>query len=142
MTFKIHSQLETDSYLLGCFSLCQLRLINDQQYPWFILLPQENNISEIYQLTQQQQQELWRESESLSRIIMQIYQGDKLNIAAIGNLVPQLHLHHVVRFKNDPCWPKPVWGQRPMQAYSADEVQRIKQAVAEQIRTLDYQVSE
>ena len=117
MTFQIHSQLKEDSYLVGYFKLCQLRLIDDSQYPWFILLPQIADIEQIHQLNEAQRTLLWQESHQLSLRLMTLYQPDKLNVAAIGNLVPQLHLHHVVRFKQDQCWPKPIWGQCPMKPY-------------------------
>jgi len=117
MTFEIHPQLKADSHLVGCFKLCQLRLIDDQQYPWFILLPQIDAVEEIHQLNAVQGIQLWQESHQLSILLMSLFQPDKLNIAAIGNLVPQLHLHHVVRFKHDLCWPKPIWGQCPMKPY-------------------------
>jgi len=121
VTFKIHPQLQTDSRLIGHFKLCQLRLIDDQQYPWFILIPQVAQIEAIHQLDNAQRQALWQESHKLSMALMEQYKPDKLNVAAIGNRVSQLHLHHVVRFKQDACWPNPVWGQLPMQSYSQSE---------------------
>ncbi len=131
MPFLLHPQLKADSFVLGRFDLCLLLLINDRQYPWFVLVPQKADISEVYQLSDSEQQLLWSESQLLSKNIMEYYQGDKLNIAALGNMVPQLHLHHIVRFKHDVCWPKPVWGQQPMQAYNEEEVVKIRANLAE-----------
>lgn len=131
MSFQLHPTLAGDSFVLGRFELCLLLLINDRQYPWFVLVPQRSDISEIYQLSELEQQLLWSESDLLSKIIMDFYKGDKLNIAALGNMVPQLHVHHIVRFKDDICWPKPVWGQMPMQAYKSEEIDKIRASLAE-----------
>lgn len=118
MKFELHPQLEKDSFLIKELSLSQLRLINDSQYPWFILVPKVAEIFEIHKLNSQQQQQLYNESIGLSNVLEDVYSPDKLNIAAIGNVVPQLHIHHIARFKNDACWPKPVWGQKPMTEYT------------------------
>lgn len=121
--FVLHAQLEQDSFHVGQFELCELRLINDSQYPWCLLIPKRADIQEVYQLSQTEQAKLWQESAILSRNIQTLFKGDKLNIAAIGNMVPQLHLHHIVRYKTDPSWPKPVWGQLPLKPYSQKEKQ-------------------
>jgi diadenosine tetraphosphate (Ap4A) HIT family hydrolase len=97
--------------------------MNDSQYPWFILVPQRNDISEIYQLDTQDRQQLMLESCWLAEAIADIYQPDKLNIANIGNLVPQLHVHHVARFKTDIAWPAPIWGKFPVCAYTKEDAQ-------------------
>jgi len=120
--FVLHQQLEKDCVLVGSFPLCQLLLMKDAQYPWFILVPQRNNMSEIYQLSDEDQQQLNRESIYLSKILMATYKGDKLNIAALGNVVPQLHIHHVVRYKDDISWPAPIWGKHPAKPYADVEL--------------------
>lgn len=111
--------------MLGRFQLCHLLLMNDASYPWFILVPDRADISEIYQLQAADQQQLWLESSILSTRIMQVLQGDKLNVAALGNMVPQLHLHHIVRYRNDRAWPSPVWGKFPPLGYEAAEMERL-----------------
>jgi diadenosine tetraphosphate (Ap4A) HIT family hydrolase len=121
--FALHPQLQQDCQLLGQFSLCQLLLMNDANYPWFILVPMREAISEIYQLAEHDQQQLWRESANLSEVLMSIFKGDKLNIAALGNVVPQLHVHHVVRYQGDASWPAPVWGKAPARPYNHNEYQ-------------------
>jgi diadenosine tetraphosphate (Ap4A) HIT family hydrolase len=118
VSFTLHPQLDKDCHKLGRFELGLLLLMNDAQYPWFILVPQRPQLREIYQLEPEQQALLLRESSALSQALMQAYRGDKLNLAALGNMVPQLHLHHIVRFAGDPAWPAPVWGRHPPQAYS------------------------
>jgi len=119
--FNLHPQLDKDCILIGQFKLCQLLLMNDANYPWFILVPARENISEIYQLSDEDQKQLLSESTFLSQKLMQVFSGDKMNIAALGNVVPQLHVHHVVRYKTDPTWPAPVWGKLAAIAY--DELQ-------------------
>jgi len=104
-------------------TLSQLLMMNDSQYPWFILTPQRNNITEIYQLNEIDRQQLLVESCWLAESMAAIYQPDKLNIANIGNLVPQLHIHHVARYKTDIAWPTPIWGKFPVCAYTESEAQ-------------------
>jgi len=123
---KIHPQLNADCITLGRFSLCHLLLANDRNYPWFILVPDRDNIREIYQLEAAERQQLLEESCLLSEFIMNAFNGDKLNIAALGNMVPQLHLHHIVRFETDVAWPTPVWGKHTALAYSDAVVHEIR----------------
>ena len=117
MKFDLHPKLAADSLALGDFPLCRLLLMDDAQYPWFILVPRREGAREIYLLHDADQQQLLRESAQLSRAIMQAYAGEKLNVAALGNVVPQLHVHHVVRYSRDPAWPAPVWGRHPPRPY-------------------------
>jgi diadenosine tetraphosphate (Ap4A) HIT family hydrolase len=120
--FALHDRLAADTVALGDFPLCRLLLMNDAQYPWFILVPRRPGMREIYQLNDADQQMLLRESGALSRAIMDAFAGEKLNVAALGNLVPQLHLHHVVRYAHDVAWPRPVWGLHPARPYRAPEL--------------------
>ncbi len=125
-SFQLHPQLAADSVFLTDWPLCQLRLINDQQYPWFILVPRREAARDVIDLTEADQQQLWAESRALSLYLRQDYQPDKLNLAALGNMVPQLHLHHIARFVQDPSWPAPVWGKYPAKAYSALQLTEIQ----------------
>jgi len=98
--------------------------MRDANYPWFILVPDRANITEIYQLSADEQCMLVHESSLLAEALMVGFSPDKLNIAAIGNVVPQLHLHHIVRYQHDPIWPAPVWGAVPAMEYQGDEILR------------------
>jgi len=110
MNFQLHPQLAKDCYYLGDFPLCALLLSKDANYPWYILVPRQANISEAFQLSPNDQQKLQQESLQLSEALNNGFCADKMNIAALGNMVPQLHLHHIVRYKTDAAWPNPVWG--------------------------------
>jgi diadenosine tetraphosphate (Ap4A) HIT family hydrolase len=121
-TFVLHPQLEKDSELVIELTLCSIRLINDANYPWLILVPEVDNIIDVIDLSDAQQIILWQESALVSRALKHLFTPYKLNIAALGNMVPQLHLHHIVRYKNDVSWPKPIWGQVPSRAYSDEQL--------------------
>jgi diadenosine tetraphosphate (Ap4A) HIT family hydrolase len=123
--FLLHPQLAADSCLVAQWPLCQVRLINDCQYPWFLLVPKVSGVKEIIDLTDEQQRQLWQESKQLSHWLRLDYQPDKLNIAALGNMVPQLHLHHIARFQTDAAWPAPVWGKFPAQPYSTEQLAEL-----------------
>jgi diadenosine tetraphosphate (Ap4A) HIT family hydrolase len=126
---KLHPQLEKDCIGLGRFTLCQLLLMNDANYPWFILVPELYNITELHQLSEKDQKQLWKESRLLSNCLEKLYTPDKLNIAALGNIVPQLHIHHIARYKADSAWPAPVWGHLPATPYSFAEIRDIKHRI-------------
>jgi diadenosine tetraphosphate (Ap4A) HIT family hydrolase len=108
--FELHTRLAADCIRVGRLPLSLLLLLNDARYPWFILVPQRSGIGEIFQLPESDQCQLWRESANLAHNLMQSFHADKINIGALGNLVPQLHVHHIARFTSDPAWPGPVWG--------------------------------
>jgi len=122
----LHPQLKKDCFVIGRLPLCAVLLINDANYPWFILVPQREGISEIHQLCEADQQQLMRESSLLASHIEAGFSADKINIAALGNMVPQLHIHHIVRYKDDPAWPAPVWGRVPAIAYQPAELVLIR----------------
>lgn len=115
--FEIHPQLRRDCFILGRFSLCHLLLMNDSNYPWFILVPDRHDVREIYELSEEDQRQLIKESSLLAGQLAAHFKADKMNIAALGNVVPQLHIHHIVRYANDPAWPAPIWGRNPAQAF-------------------------
>jgi diadenosine tetraphosphate (Ap4A) HIT family hydrolase len=122
--FKLHPQLEKDCEIIGDYPLCRLLLLNDRQYPWVILVPRREGITESFQLNAQDQLQLQKESTNVLAAMAQHFNADKMNVAALGNVVPQLHVHHIARFKIDPVWPKPVWGVLPSVAYATDEIEK------------------
>ena len=122
---NIHAQLQKDCQLIGHFPLCQLLLAKDANYPWFILVPDRMDITEIYQLCQQDQIQLIKESSLFAKILVTEFHADKINIGALGNMVPQLHIHHIARYKNDIAWPAPIWGKAQVKDYSTDEMNGV-----------------
>jgi len=122
--FELHTRLAADCIRVGRLPLNLLLLMNDARYPWFILVPQRSGVTEVFQLPESDQSQLWRESACLARNLMQSFHADKINIGALGNMVPQLHIHHIARFTSDPAWPGPVWGHSeplPYEKHSISE---------------------
>ena len=128
--FKLHPVLEKDSVLIGRFGLCQIRLIKDSNYPWVLLVPEREGLTEIHQLSIEDRCLLTEESAFLSATLSKLFEADKMNVAAIGNMVPQLHVHHIVRYKTDPAWPAPVWGKLPMKPYSDEALEETADKIA------------
>lgn len=130
MSFELHPRLAEDTHYLGNFPLCALLMSKDANYPWYILVPRRSGISEAFQLMAEEQQQLQVESLQLSQALNDAFQADKMNIAALGNMVPQLHLHHIVRYKDDIAWPNPVWGFADGATYNEQQRQeRINSAI-------------
>jgi diadenosine tetraphosphate (Ap4A) HIT family hydrolase len=132
--FALHPQLARDCAVIGDLPLSRVLLMNDANYPWLILVPRRNGLRELYELDETDLARFWRESTATGRTLMALFDGGKLNVAALGNLVPQLHVHHVVRRASDAAWPRPVWGVVPPVAYTEDALRetlaRLRGALA------------
>ena len=124
MSLKLHPQLEKDCLLLGGIKTSQLLLHKNALVPWFIIVP-DTHLNEIYKLPLSHQHNIHEEINQVANFVDAFFSADKLNIASIGNIVPQLHIHIIARHTDDFCWPKPVWGQEGFQAYKDDDVARI-----------------
>lgn len=118
MTFALHPTLATDSVFVSSLAVSDVRLVRDARYPWALLIPRVDGVRDIYQLSEAQQQVLTRESAALSRALVALFHPLKLNVAALGNMVPQLHVHHIARDPRDPAWPRPVWGVGEAEPYA------------------------
>jgi diadenosine tetraphosphate (Ap4A) HIT family hydrolase len=125
--FVLDSRLQQDTLLIGDFPLSRLLLSNDSNYPWFILVPRRADIVEVFELSAEDQLQLWRETSALSQLLKGAFNADKLNVAALGNVVSQLHMHVIVRHRGDIAWPAPVWGKHPAQPYTDSEFSSIKE---------------
>jgi diadenosine tetraphosphate (Ap4A) HIT family hydrolase len=125
--FVLDSRLQQDSLVLGEFSLCQLLLSKDANYPWFILVPKRAGISELFELDAAEQQQLWQETTLLAEALKASYGADKMNVATLGNVVSQLHMHVIVRQRDDAAWPAPVWGKCAPVGYTDDQLQAVRQ---------------
>ena len=125
--FALDPRLQQDTLPIGDFPLSRLLLSNDSNYPWFILVPRREDISEIFQLDVADQQQLWQETSALAEMLKDSFDADKLNVAALGNVVSQLHMHVIVRKREDVAWPAPVWGAQPAKPYSAEQIKTIRE---------------
>lgn len=126
LEFQLDPQLKADTIHIGDFPLSQLLLMNDSNYPWFILVPRRAGVSEIYHLGEKDRHQLMRESAALAENLADIFAARKMNVANLGNLVSQLHVHVIVRKESDPAWPGPVWGKSAAKPYSDDELKRVE----------------
>jgi diadenosine tetraphosphate (Ap4A) HIT family hydrolase len=116
--YQLHRQLKQDTHQIGQYELCDVLLMNDARYPWVILVPRVANTRELHELSDAQQQRLMQESSFTAKAMMALFSAHKMNVAALGNMVEQLHLHHVARFTSDATWPKPIWGVGDAEPYS------------------------
>lgn len=130
--FQLHTALAQDCQRVGQLPLCEVLLMNERHYPWLILVPRVAGARELIDLSEQQEQQLWQESRWASEVLMAVHQPDKLNVAALGNMVPQLHIHHIARFTTDAAWPKPVWGAVAAQPYDAGVLVQEASELADQ----------
>lgn len=108
--FKLDSKLQDDTFFVADLKLSRLLLMNNANYPWLILVPRQENLSELTDLSFEDQVEVLKEINKVCKILEKIFQPHKLNIANLGNVVRQLHIHVIARFENDLSFPKPVWG--------------------------------
>ncbi len=116
--FELYPKLKEDSILIGRFSLSLLLLSRDANYPWCILVPERDTVQEIHHLGLEDRQQLMVESCRLAEAMDDLFDPDKINIGVLGNIVPQLHMHHIARFNTDAAWPGPVWGAVEAKQYS------------------------
>ena len=116
--FELDGRLAADTFVLGSTSLSRVLLMNDARFPWLILVPERADVSEPFELSDADQAQLWQESMRLGEAMKAHFAADKLNIAALGNQVAQLHVHHIARFHTDDAWPGPVWGVGSAVPYS------------------------
>ena len=115
--FTLHDQLRRDTLPVCRLKLCLVQLMNDSQYPWLILVPAVENVTEIAELNEKQRKLLINEIAQVQSVLKTVFQPHKLNVGALGNLVPQLHVHVIARFREDPAWPGPVWSKLPPRPY-------------------------
>lgn len=118
MSFELHPQLAKDTDVIGHFPLCVALLHKDAAVPWVILVPKKANLKELHHLPMHEQQQFLLESQAINQALEALFQPDKLNLGALGNMVPQLHIHHIARFEHDVAWPGPVWGNTPGESRS------------------------
>lgn len=129
--FNLDSRLVADTVPIGRLTLACLLLMNDARYPWLILVPQRPQIREIFELDPADQAQLLAEIVLVSRFVSDSFPTDKINVAALGNVVAQLHVHIVGRRRDDPAWPRPVWGVGEAVRYDAAGIAAMRARLAE-----------
>lgn len=138
--FQLHPYLAQDTLLIGHFPLSLVLLHIDSHYPWCLLVPQREGIKEIHQLQVEDRYQLLEESCRTAEVMTELFAPDKMNVAALGNIVPQLHLHHVARFTTDAAWPKPIWGEVEVLPYAQERsrirIEQLRQALPAEGLTL------
>ncbi len=129
--WHLHPQLADDSTPVIELALCEVRLMDDANHPWLILVPRVADTVEIIDLSPAQRTQLTAEIDTAARALKTLFKPDKLNVAALGNLVPQLHVHVIARYQNDIAWPRPVWGNATARPYAPEElIERVRALAA------------
>lgn len=124
-TFSLHPRLAADTISLGKLTLSHLLLLNNAHYPWLILVP-EVETDQLHLMTPEDRKTLQEEAQHISEKLQAHFQPQRINVGALGNLVPQLHYHIVARNENDPAWPGPVWGHPESKPYTEAAVEEIR----------------
>ncbi len=124
-TFQLDERLEADTLVVTDFEVCTCRLMNDKRWPWLILVPRKANAEELFDLSPSQQETAMREASVAGEKLKALTSCSKINIAMIGNIVRQLHIHVVARMDGDENWPGPVWGYGQQEEYSTDHARGL-----------------
>ncbi len=129
MRFTLHHRLREDTVEIIRLKLSRALLMNDSSFPWIVLVPERQDVQEVYELSMEDRSVLIEEIAAASEIIRQLYSPDKINIGALGNLVSQLHIHVIGRFRTDRAWPGPVWGTGHARPYQADMLETVSAGI-------------
>lgn len=131
--FTLSGTLKSDTRHIVTWDLCQVLLMNDRQYPWLILVPQREGLRDLYQLADADKPTMTAEIDRATKALVGLHKPDKMNVASLGNVVPQLHVHVIARFKADAAWPRPVWGVKPVQPYTDAELAETMAALKKEL---------
>ena len=131
--FALHDTLAGDTFEVSRWPLCRVLLMNDSRYPWLILVPAQTDLTELHDLPSAVQAVLMGEIGRASRTLVDLYAPDKINVGALGNMVPQLHIHVIARFRTDDAWPGPVWGAHPPRSYAPDALNEVRNTLRQAI---------
>lgn len=131
--FHLHDRLEADTAPVAQLPLCRVLLMDNRVWPWLILVPAQPGLTEIHQLSREDQHRLVDEIALASRTLEVLFAPDKINVGALGNLVSQLHVHVIARSKGDPAWPGPVWGSGFAERYSPEERGSLTRKIGEEL---------
>ena len=131
--FILHSKLAADTFEVLSLKVSQLLLMNDARYPWLILVPQVSDMRDLHNLSAKQYHSVTQEIAQVSKVLESVTQAHKMNVGALGNMVPQLHIHIIARQTNDAAWPAPVWGVGEAQPYSQDAAKTLVRQIASKL---------
>ncbi|MDT0594143.1 HIT domain-containing protein [Glaciecola petra] len=137
MSFEIDHRLKSDSTLLVKCNHIQIRLIHDSRYPWLILVPEYKDVYDVDDLDWNVQLQVLQISAWVCKALKVAFMPDKLNVAALGNIVKQLHIHHVARFEYDDTWPGPIWGKGKSLPYSPPDFEKRKGLICTTLKELN-----
>lgn len=126
MIFALHERLEADTIFITDLAHSRVLLMNDSQYPWLVLVPRYQGLRDLHDLPSDKLAEVMEEIRNVSEVLVRDFNAFKINVAALGNMVPQLHIHVVARFEEDPAWPGPIWGVHPPVSYRKEESANLK----------------
>ncbi|MWJ28658.1 HIT domain-containing protein [Halomonas sp. ZH2S] len=133
---ELDERLQADTFPVTELPLCRVLLMDDVRFPWIILVPRRPAVREVFELCEEDQRQLWREATAIGEVMKADCHGDKLNIATLGNVVEQLHVHVVIRRKDDAAWPAPVWGQGSAEPYGKNGLAAMRDHLLAQIEGL------
>jgi diadenosine tetraphosphate (Ap4A) HIT family hydrolase len=134
MFFILHPTLARDTVEVTRLPLCRVLLMKDSRFPWLVLVPEREWVREIHELPSADRAKLIEEIAQASEVLSRLFRPDKLNVGALGNIVPQLHVHVVARTAADPAWPGPVWGSGPAEPYGEKELEEMRGRVGAAFR--------
>ena len=135
-SFEVHDQLLSDCLIVGDAALCRILLMNDSRFPWLILVPRISGLRDFHEVPTEHRASLFDEIEAASNAVQEVIEADKINVAALGNQVPQLHIHVIGRLKDDEAWPGPVWGVGKSVPYDHDVQQNMIEFVRATMRLI------
>jgi diadenosine tetraphosphate (Ap4A) HIT family hydrolase len=126
MPFELNSRIKGDTFFVGDLKLCRVLLMRDARFPWLSLVPRRADLTEIHDLSARERAILMEEASGAGEELKKLTAAKKINIGALGNIVPQLHVHVVARFEDDAAWPGPVWGcAGEPEAYAAEKLRSL-----------------
>lgn len=134
--FVLNKTLENDCFFVADLELCRILLMNRKELPWFILVPRVLDIKEIFELSDEDNIKLIKEIKNFSKIVYDLFNPDKINIAALGNVVPQLHIHIIARHQTDKAWPSPVFGKIAETLYDNEQAEKIINKIRANIKNV------
>lgn len=129
VSFELHPQLAQDSVFVTKLSLCEVRLVNDANYPWVLLVPMREGVREIHRLSPDDSAMLMQEITLVADRLEALTGAEKMNVAALGNMVPQLHVHVIARFAADGVWPGPIWGVQEAVPYEKSRLDTFSEEI-------------